>query len=560
MNSRRGFLLAALLALLFLLANRAAYKGYFSADDLDNILQTRGADLTVFASGLASPKLSIWNFRPVGHFYYKLLGATAGLRFPMYVGVLHLLHLVNVLLLWRVVRRLGAGELAAGAGAAVYAFHMACFDAYWKPMFVFDVLCALFLLAALVLYLNGRWLLALIPYWLAYKSKEPAIALPALLLLYEWLLGEWKWKRVLPYAAIALSFGLQAVLVNHGPETSYTLHFTPAAVWTTLSFYSSKILLAPYAGLALIPLAWLARDRRIRFGLGAVVLLLGPMWFLPGRLFAVYLYVPLIGLAVAAAFAAERMRPACVATFLVLWIPANYMILRQQRGVALAAAAEVRPFVEQIQTTLPQHPDWTNIVYDGAPASLEHWGVRAAFRLPRHEVEMKVEPLDSDEGRALLAQPQVQTAAWNAALRRVNWQARVPGAPPPSFIDMAAGNPAWLFGPGWYNVEAGYRWMAGEATAELLRPEGAREFAVRINFGPVQFREQGSVELEAMLDGVSLGVRRYDAEGWHERRWTLKPAPAGAVRVTLRATRPFHPAGGDPRLLGAAVASFGFVD
>jgi hypothetical protein len=560
MSVRRGILLAAVLSALFLLANRAAYKGYFSGDDLDNILQTRGAGLSAFGSTLVSPKLSLWNFRPVGHFYYKALGGAAGLRFAPYLAVLHLLHLLNVLLLWRVLRRLGASELASGAGAALFAFHMACFDAYWKPMFIFDVACAFFLLAALLLYLEGRWLLALIPYWLAYKSKEPAIALPALLLLYEWLLGGRRWRRVLPFASIALSFGLQAILANRGPETDYTLRFTPRAVWTTLSFYSSQILLAPLAGLLLIPAACLAREPRIRFGLAAVAVLLGPMWFLPGRLFAVYLYVPLIGLAIAAAFTFERLSPRWVAAFFLVWIPVNYMVLRRQRGAALAAAQEARPYVEQVQAVLAAHPDWNSVVYDGAPPSLERWGVRAAFQLARAGGQLQVEPLDSAEGRALLAQPAVQTAAWNRAQRHIHWQARVPGAPPPAFIDMAQGNPAWLFGPGWFGAETGYRWMEGEARATLARPARASEFVLRINFGPVQFRDQGVVEMEVLLDGHSLGTRNYTEQGWHERRWPLPAGPAGAVEVTLRSLHPYRPSNGDPRLLGAAVAAFGFVD
>ena len=94
----------------------------------------------------------------------------------------------------------------------------------------------------------------------------PAIALPAFLFLYEWLLGEKRYRRVVPFAVIALSFGLQALLGNRGQQTDYTLRFTPSALWTTLSFYSTKLVLAPYGGLLLIPAAWFARDRRIRFG------------------------------------------------------------------------------------------------------------------------------------------------------------------------------------------------------------------------------------------------------------------------------------------------------
>lgn len=560
MSLRRGLLLIAALSLLFLLANRAAYKGFFSDDDLDNLVQTRGAEASFFAAQLASPQLSAWNFRPVGHSFYKALGATAGLHFPPYIAALHLLHLLNAVLVWLLLRRLGAGPLAAAAGAAFFAFHMACFDAYWKPMFVFDVACATFLLLALLAYLHGRWLLALIPFWLAYKTKETAIALPAFLFLYEWLLGSRQWKRLLPFLAMSLNFGLQAVFANRGAETPYTLRFTPAAVWTTLSFYSSRVLLIPYAGLLLIPAAWLSRDRRIRFGVAAAAVLLGPLWFLPGRLFAVYLYVPLIGLAVAFAFAAERLKPACIAAFFLLWIPANYLLLRQHRGVALAAAEENRAYVTQAGQALAAHPDWRDIVYDGAPASLQPWGVRAAFAWFRPGSEMRVQSADSPEGRAMLAAPEVQTASWNPARRRLNFQARLPGSPEPAYADISAGNPAWLFLQGWHSVEAGYRWMHPEASLRLHRPASAREFEVRINFGPIQFKDQGQIALEVLLDGRSLGVRYYRQEGWHAQRWPLPPGPAGPARITLRTLQPYRPSNGDPRPLGAAIAALGFVE
>ena len=44
MSFWRGALLFLAMALLFLTANRGAYKGYFNDDDLDNLVQ-KGADL-----------------------------------------------------------------------------------------------------------------------------------------------------------------------------------------------------------------------------------------------------------------------------------------------------------------------------------------------------------------------------------------------------------------------------------------------------------------------------------------------------------------------------------
>ncbi|MBI4892248.1 MAG: hypothetical protein HY821_16595 [Acidobacteria bacterium] len=558
MSPRRLILVFLALTVLFLAANRAAYKGYFSDDDLDNLVQTRGAEVSYFAKELVSPKFSTWNFRPVGHAYYRLLGDTEGLRFPVYIGVLHALHLLNVVLVFLVLRRLGATQVNACAGALLFAFHMACFDAYWKPMYVFDVGCAFFVLLALLAYLNGRWLLALIPFWLAYKTKETAVALPMFLLLYEWLLGERKFKRLLPFFAVSVNFGLQAMLAPKTVESPYTFRFTGAALWTTISYYSAKVLLAPYSGLLLIPAAWWLKDRRIWLGVAGIAVLLGPLWFLPERTYAVYLYLPLIGLAIAAAFAAERISPVCIGIFFLLWIPSNYLILRKQRGVALEAAQQVRGYVQQVGGALAAHPDWKSIVYDRAPLSLHPWGVSAAYRWFQPARDFRVDPIDSAEGRRLLQEATVQTASWNPARRVLSFQQRVPGAPNPSFVDMAEGNPAWLFLDGWHAIEAGFRWMKPQASLALQRPADARSFAVRINFGPVQFQDMGRVDLELLLDGQSLGIRSYTAQGWHEQQWALPAGPAGPVQVTLRVGKPYKPSNGDPRPLGAAIVALGF--
>ncbi|MBI5281114.1 MAG: hypothetical protein HY858_05475 [Candidatus Solibacter usitatus] len=546
-------------AALFLIANRGAYRGYFNDDDLDNLVQTRGASGETFLLALEDPRLSRSNFRPVGHGYYKLLGMWAGLQYKPYVGVLHAVHLLNVVLVLLLLRQLGAGWLGAGAGTLLFAFHIACFDGYWKPMFFFDVMCATFLLLALLLYLRGHWLLALIPYWLAYKTKEPAIALPAVLLAWEWMLGEKRWKRVLPYAAIAASFALQAMMLNRGTNDDYTLRFTAAAVMKTFGYYSSQVLLAPYAGVLLIALAAWTKDRRVRFGLLALALLMGPMWFLPGRLFAVYLYVPLIGLAVAAAFFAEKCKPAYVTVFFVLWLPVNYLLLRQQRGAALTVAMENQLYVEAVGKVLAGDRDVRTILYDGGPAGMREWGIEATMRWFQPAPELRLAGLESAEARGLMEREYLAVMSWDRARRRLVTASRQAGDPAPASITMATGNPVWLFGEGWYPLESGFRWTKAEAKVRLRRPEGAAQFAVRVNLGPVQKKEQGQVEVELLLDGKSLGTRVYSDVCWCEQVWTAPAGAAGDVEVTLRSLRPYRPSNGDPRTLGAAVASLGFV-
>lgn len=559
MSFRQGAALWLAITCLFLVANRGAYKGYFSDDDLSNLVETRAASPSVFAKELVSPVWSPVNFRPAGHFFYKVMGAAAGLNFPAYVAVLQALHLLNVWLVWLLLRRLGAPLPGAVAGALLFAFHMACFDAYWKPMYVFDVLCATFLLATILLYLRGHWLLAIIPYWLAYKSKEPAVTLPAFLLAYEYLLGEHRWRRVIPFALIAVSFAAQAMLGNHGSDDAYTLRFTSHAFFQTLGFYSSKILLLPFAGLLLLPLAWLVKDTRVRLGLAAIALLLGPMWFLPGRLFSVYLYIPLIGAAIAFAFLAARWSPACIALFFLVWLPSNYSILRKERAIALNAASENKPYVEAVGRFLRQQPDIRTIVFDGGPTFMNRWGVEGALRWFQPAADLRICGLADERAREFLTAGNSAILSWDRPGRRLVTAAGF-GGPEPTNITMAAGNAAWLFGDGWYPLESGFRWMQPMATVRLRCPRGAREFFLRINLGPVQFHDQGPIQMEVLLNGLSLGTRTYDKADWLERRWAVPPELVGPLQVTLRALKPYRASNGDPRTFGAAIGAFGFVE
>ena len=328
MAKRYGIPLFVLLAAAFLLLNRGAYRGYFQADDLDNLSWAPSTPATYFFEIALSPLFQTNNLRPVGHFYFHAAGRLFGLNFVPYVLALHAIHLFNVWLLWLLVRRLGAPPLAAAAACLCFALHMALFDAIWKPMYVFDVLCGTFCLLSLLFYACERWVLSLLSFWLAYKSKEVAVMLPAVLVCYELWFGKRRWKPLLPFFLVSLSFGMQAAIRNPNPDNAYTFRFTPAALLKTSVFYAGRVFLIPYAGFALPILALAARTRRTWFGLAMMAALFVPMLFLPGRIFAAYCYVPFLGLAVAASGMAEFAPPWAIAAFFVLWAPIEVHELR----------------------------------------------------------------------------------------------------------------------------------------------------------------------------------------------------------------------------------------
>src|SRR6266566_3296655 len=342
MTKRAGAALLLATAALFLIANRAAYRSYFSDDELNNIRWTRELDTVDYVKGLLTPRFFTNNFRPVGHYYFREMSLWFGLDFPKYLPILHLAHILNVWLLWLLARRLGFSPLASSLGAFFFAFHMALFDIFWKPMYVFDLFCATFSLAAILLYAQRRYVLSFVAFWLAYKSKELAVMLPAVLACYEfWLADKKNRKALIPFFALSLWFGLQGIVGNPSVDTEYTFHFTVDAFRTCVSYYASRIFFLPYAGLALLALPLLVRDRRLWLGCAMLCLFFLPLLFLPGRLFSAYCYLPLTGVAlmIAALASSSRLMPV-VALFSAVWIPWDVLELRRSQREARLIGAE----------------------------------------------------------------------------------------------------------------------------------------------------------------------------------------------------------------------------
>jgi hypothetical protein len=105
MSKRTGLILFLALAALFLIVNHAAYKGYFTDDDFDHLTWTRHASMRDFLSGLLTPKYQTNNFRPLGHLFYHEESQFFGFDFPKYLAASHILHFLNVWLLWLLARR-----------------------------------------------------------------------------------------------------------------------------------------------------------------------------------------------------------------------------------------------------------------------------------------------------------------------------------------------------------------------------------------------------------------------------------------------------------------------
>ena len=416
MSKRRGVVLFVALAALFLAANRGAYRGYFQDDELDTLSWARYGAFTDYLKGAASPVFQENNFRPAGHFYFHEAEYLFGLDFPKYVAVIHLFHLLNVWLVWALARRLGASTVAAGAGAVLFAFHMALFDAVWKPMYVFDVLCATFCLVSLLLYAQGRWAWSFVSFWLAYKAKELAVMLPVVLGCYELWFGGWRWKRLIPFFAVSLSFGLQGLLMNPNKDNEYTFRFTAVALAKTSVFYAGLVFLVPYLGFVLPLGLAVHRNRRVWFGLATMGLFLFPLLFLPGRLFAAYCYLPFTGLAIAFAGIAEGVGLVWVAVFFLACLPLDVHWLRLQERATLRRDDDAREWVGTVRAFAKDNPVVDGVVAEGAPEGFARWGVEGAVKYIFRRVDIKVSYL-GDPG--MLESGRVALLKWDGVGHRL---------------------------------------------------------------------------------------------------------------------------------------------
>jgi len=561
MKKRTEFALLLAAIALFLILNRAAYKGYFQDDDLDTLAWAKTLPAADLLRGLLSPQVRVENFRPVGAFYYRVSGGSFGLDFPKFIVTLHALHLLNIWLFWLWARRLGLSPLAASAGAFFFGFHVALFDAWWKPMFVFDVLCATFSLLTILSYAYNRWILSLVSFWLAYKSKELAVMLPAVLGCYELWFGQRRWKRLLPFFAISLLFGLQAVLnpsLSHA-GTPYALIVGPAAQAKTIEFYTSSLFLLPYAGLLLVPLPFLFRDRRLWLGLAATYWLLVPLLVLPGRTFAVYWYVPLIGVAIMLAAVADSRYRVAAALLLLIWLPWDFINFRETRRVNERRERQNRAYVTAIERYARTNAGQRLFVFDFLPEEFQPWGVKGALACFYPGQPLTLRHIDQPGAQEVLQNGDAAWLHWSGGVGRLDIIKYPKLREPLSYMKMDLKTPGSQLLSGWYPLEDDFRWTQPDATAVLLRPPDVRSFEVAACAVPAQFSAGRQVKMRVLLDGRALGEREFTAPGCQTLRWPAVRSPGGMSKIEFQITPPFRSPRGDIRTLGISITGFGFV-
>jgi hypothetical protein len=301
---------------------------YFSLDSLgvrfapDDMMNLAGYWRMKPAMSVASHVL-LWRdfYRPMGGVFYLPLFYAFGLNpAPFHVVILCIL-LFNVWQVYRLAVLLRAGETAAILASILACYHAGLSNLTYNIAFVYDVLCGCFYLGALVYYIRireakrtlggGEIAVFLLLYLCALNSKEMAVTLPVMLLVYEWLYHREAQLRG-PVAAALLNIPYiygkalrpDALAANPGyhPEfsTARLLEFQTRSFGEL--FYQHELSAATVAWIwaALFYVAFRRPRPVLQFCCLFLAIAPLPIEFLPGRGGAC-LYLPFVGCAIFAA-------------------------------------------------------------------------------------------------------------------------------------------------------------------------------------------------------------------------------------------------------------------
>ena len=339
------------IACFFLFFTWRGFLVYYTGDDLMNLYGYWSQPVSALVKG----NILFWTtyYRPFGGIIYRSLFAMFGFNpYPEY-GVFFGAMLCNLWLAYRLFSRLGGTREFGAIATLLYAFHGKFDYLYYNGGSMYDVFCFLFYSSALLIYLRARSQGRFLGVWgslgflvclvCALNSKEMAITLPAIVLLYEllfhppdlrgfrsafgWLVRE---GRMVLLGAFCVLIYLPAKLGAGGlaQDIAYVPRYTLARWLEDTGTFLADVVyrndptkplgVAPFsaAGIAifyivLLGIAWWLRSRVALFGILFFTITALPVSFIPPRLGFV-LYLPMAGLALFGAVCLVRFKESLV--------------------------------------------------------------------------------------------------------------------------------------------------------------------------------------------------------------------------------------------------------
>jgi len=394
-NSLNAILAARLLVPILILALKAPllWQAEWSHDDLMNCYRI----LDTPWSSILRDIVCFWQptqlFRPLGEAFYKLFWPLFGFEPLPWRLASGAVLVANAVLLGQLAQRLSNSPMAGLAATAVAAYHPGWTHLYLNTGTIFELLAFSFVFLGLLVHLefSRPWLTTLILI-LGLNSKESAIVLPVLVLLYELI-----WHRRIPWlfcglaTAVSLAFIFGRVLGEGGIARigDYQPTYSFATYLTSFQSYFGFMVGLP-ALFLLLPLV--ARNRLAVFAVLVFPIGILPLAFVLARgLEGVYIACASLGLAAAAVVA--RWPRAVFGLPLLLLLPAQPKTPGWEKDFV-----EIRQFRQSLEAELGSLPRGSHLRFHNEPFGEEYpWASTFIPRLLYRDTSIRVnQPGEAD--------------------------------------------------------------------------------------------------------------------------------------------------------------------
>lgn len=435
-------------------------------------------------------------FRPLGALFWRSAYALFGFDPLPYRIVIHSWLIMNIGLVFLLARALGLSKEAVALTTLIFSYNGSMMDLYYNTSTVYDVLCFTFYVGALIVYARGRSAgkpltirraLAVAGLFLAaLDSKEIAVTLPAILLIYE---AVYHFRDLKSGPIVRNSGGLLAAMfviaaiyskvkVSHmGQATAYDPHTSFAFVLVGYARYLQQLTLrmpesftpargGMIAGI-LVVATLLVRSRAAVFGLIFFAVALIPVAIIaPRGAYAAYVAYPGLALAAGSILAEARSQlfrmirkpqadlGSAVALFLCVGgylAYCNATARKTGMGHMTWDQSKRIDFMGGLKRTIPEFPPNARVLVTDDPWGPD-WGPMFLTRLDYHDgvvwmdrVKNMDKPPDLVPYDALIKykEPDLDVVPATILGFKMPWEIRFPIARPGVFT-ISTANPNWL--------------------------------------------------------------------------------------------------------------------
>lgn len=373
----------------------------------------------------------------MGGLFYLPLYTLFGLDPLPYRIACFLFLTVNLGLAWRLVQLLTGSAETASLSTLIGAFHPRLVDLYWSTGTIYDILCFMFFSLAFCLYLEIRnegrvpgrraALLILILFVCALNSKEMAVALPPLMLVYEFLFHGASFREALTQARVPLIAGAMTLpyiwgkLMASSPLAqldSYHPVVSPLRLLQTYGSYLDELLymhswFTPQrTGVLLVMLLLVGlalRSRVLIFSWCFAIVSALPVAFIPPRA-AFAFYIPLTGWTIYIASLVVQLRIKLfgrsqsevyrfVTLFAVLCLLLRAHRIQRDRmgGPEILGQAMIRHVAADLEQHHPVFPRGARVLAVNDPFTAARFDLVLLLRLYAHDPHLNVDHAAADD-------------------------------------------------------------------------------------------------------------------------------------------------------------------